>query len=61
MPIDWKELAESVRVARARVKMSQKDAAKEIGVTGPTLCRLENGKSITADNYVLVQEWLDRP
>lgn len=58
--INWKDLAKAVRVRRAELSIDQKDAAEEMTLPASTLSRLENGKTVTADNFMTICWWLER-
>ncbi len=58
--INWPELAKAVRVRRALLNIDQKDAAKEMTMPASTLSRLENGKTVSADNFMTLCWWLER-
>ena len=56
--IDWSSLAEQVRVERARRGIDQKDAAKEMGISPSSLCRLEKAKVVSASSFMAACGWL---
>ena len=58
MMIDWKWLAEESRVKRARLRLSVRDAAKQIGVSPATVSRYENDRDLSAENFMKVCHWL---
>lgn len=56
--INWKSLAEAVRIRRASKMIDQKVAAEEMQISASSLCRLERGKTVTADSFMAVCAWL---
>jgi len=56
--IDWKRIAEESRVKRARLRLSVRDAAKEIGISPATVSRFENDNELSADHFMAVCKWL---
>ncbi|NJM52441.1 MAG: helix-turn-helix transcriptional regulator [Blastocatellia bacterium] len=52
------DFAEQVKLKRKELKLSQMELAEIIGVSQPTISRLENGKSIEAAEKKQVERWL---
>lgn len=57
--IDWKKLAEDIRVQRARRKIGLRDVASEMMLSPATVSRIENGKTMTAEGFILACRWLE--
>jgi transcriptional regulator with XRE-family HTH domain len=56
--VDMELLSELLRSRRDRDNLSLRDAAEEIGVSAPTLQRVESGQIPTAPNLLRILDWL---
>ncbi len=54
-------LGKILKAYRMHNEMSQRDLAKETGISYPTICRIEQGRSIDADTLRHVINWLMDP
>jgi DNA-binding XRE family transcriptional regulator len=67
MPTPYAELSDLIaalplllREARRARRLSQRAAARELGISFSTISRIENGEDCVASHVVAVLRWLDR-
>lgn len=59
--IDWEKLREDVRASCANLEKGQASAAHDIGISPSIISRFLNGKTLSADHFMLVCWWMEVP
>jgi transcriptional regulator with XRE-family HTH domain len=60
MKIDTQRLKEDISLVRNVKSQSMDVACKEIGISKPTLSRLESGKTPDAKTILLICKWINK-
>lgn len=62
MIFDGKKLAKAVKIQRIiELSIGLREAAKQIGTSAPTLCRVEKGKTPDVETFANICNWICKP
>lgn len=56
--IDWPRLITALDVATEYHGLTDRDAAQKIGISASAICRLRQGKAMSADGLAALVAWL---
>ena len=57
--VTTENLAEALRMERARLRLTLRQVGEAIGVNASTLCRVEGGKMPSARSYERIKDWIE--
>ena len=58
--INWRIVASAIRNKRTEDNLTTRELASKLNLSASTICRLEAGRAVSADVFMVMARWLNK-